>query len=134
MAQSGHFWAHLLTSKDVIKADDNIISILPLSNAAKVASQHGCIYFYVNCNASITTVDNVEHIGSHSALPLHQNTSQEDVVLCNERPNHSMGEAIPLPMLTFLKQTSAYQECHARLTAAAAQSRTRTRSKERRWV
>ena len=45
-----------------------------------------------------------------------------DVVLCNERSNHNMCEAMPLAILTFLKQTSAFKQCQTRLEVAAAQS------------
>ena len=127
LSKAGHFWAHLLSDNDVIKADDKIIKILQPANAGKVANRHGCIYFYVKCNdaplkAGITIEDNLEDIGSDSALPITAGTLSDVDVFCNERPNDNVCEAIPLPILTFLKQTSAFQKCHTRLTAAAAQS------------
>ena len=100
MAKSGHFWAHLLHDNVVIKADDTIIQILPKANALQEANQNGCIFFYVKCTAG----------------------EDVDVVFCNEIPKHNMCEAIPLPLLTFLKETSAFKKCHKRLAVAAAQS------------
>ena len=128
-AKVGHFWTHLRDGNVVIRADDTSIGILQPAKAVEEAKQNGYIYLYVKCyeaplNAGLTIVDNSEGIGCDSALPItgvHETSTAEDDVLCNESPNHSMS-AISLPILTFVKHTSAFQKCHTRLSAAAAQS------------
>ena len=120
----GHFWTCLRHGSIVIKADDTRITVIPQAAAKKVTKENGYIYFYVKCNgapinACITMDDKVENIGIDSIQAQPLPTYDVDV-LCNERPN--VHEAIPLPILTFLKQTSAFQKGHTRLVAAAIQS------------
>ena len=120
-AKAGHFWAHLIYDNVVIKANDTLIQIIPAANAVRESKVNGCIFFYVKCGDAAIPI-----VKDNNRTITEDNLEADDVILCNERPNvnRPMCETMPLPILTFLQQTSAFKKCHTRLEEAATQSTT----------